>query len=81
MVSDSRQEHQDERCAERKKKDTTNLLQFHQGLLLNTIFFKVILRSVDNLLDDLLVDLASDGVRHDSSYFQTELCCLHTGGL
>jgi hypothetical protein len=36
----------------------TNLLQFHQGLLLNTIFFKVILRSVDDLLDDLLIDLA-----------------------
>jgi hypothetical protein len=36
----------------------TNLLQFHQGLLLNTILFKVILRSVDHFLDDLFVDLA-----------------------
>ena len=35
----------------------TNLLQFHQGLLLNTILFKVILRGVDDFLDDLFVDL------------------------
>jgi len=36
----------------------TNLLQFHQGLLLNTIFFKVILRGADDFLNDLFVDLA-----------------------
>jgi len=36
----------------------TNLLQFHQGLLLDTILFKVILRSIDDFLDDLFVDLA-----------------------
>ncbi|KAH0124619.1 hypothetical protein KCU67_g17700, partial [Aureobasidium melanogenum] len=36
----------------------TNLLQFYQGLLLNTILFEVILRSIDDFLDDLLIDLA-----------------------
>jgi hypothetical protein len=42
----------------RERRDKTNLLQFHQGLLLNTILFKVILRSIDDFLDDLFVDLA-----------------------
>ena len=36
----------------------TNLLQFCQGLLLHSILFKVILRGVDNFLDDLLEDFA-----------------------
>ena len=36
----------------------TNLLQFHQGLLLNTVLFEIILRGADNFLDDLFVDLA-----------------------
>lgn len=44
----------------------TNLLQFHQGLLLNTIFFKVILRSVDDLLNDLLIDLALGSCQYGS---------------
>lgn len=36
----------------------TNLLQFHQGLLLNTVLFEIILRGADNFLDDLFIDLA-----------------------
>jgi hypothetical protein len=44
----------------------TNLLQFYQGLLLNTILLEVILRSVDDFLDDLLIDLALQRCQYGS---------------
>lgn len=44
----------------------TNLLQFYQGLLLNTILFEVILRSVDDFLDDLFIDLALQTCQYNS---------------
>jgi hypothetical protein len=65
MVSDLGPRNKDRQSAEGEK-DMTNLLQFHQGLLLNTILFKVILRSVDDFLNDLFVDLTLQTCQYGS---------------